>query len=214
MAETKKKTTAEPEAEEPVTQDVVSEPQSVDVEEMGEPEPEGTEVPEEPEAEEIDFTVEELPDEELPAGELPEEDKGLDETEKEIEEAVEAIASDLSDDNPDKVEEYFSTKRVIKDLRAELKEFKENHKDALEAEKINKQLKLLRDKIKNQTEIKILTDKIANLTERLELLKEIIKVQLLELEVEEIKHEGRKLKLVKVLKEMRDQEEADTTAKI
>jgi hypothetical protein len=207
MAEPKKKAKSEPQADETSLPEEVFEPQAEDVEVIAEPDAEAEEgeIVEEPVAETLE-------DEQTTVDDTAPEAMGLDETEKEIEEAVEAIASDLSDDNPDKVEEYFSTKRVIKDLRAELKEFKENHKDALEAEKINKQLKLLRDKIKNQTEIKILTDKIANLTERLELLKEIIKVQLLELEVEEIKYEGKKLKLVKVLKEMRDQEETETTA--
>jgi len=127
---------------------------------------------------------------------------------EEAKEAVEAIAADLNDENPDKVDEYFTTKRVIKDLRAELKEFKESHEEYLEADKLSKKLKNLRDKINNQTEVRILSEKIATLTERLELLKEIIKVQLIELEQEEIKHDGRKLKLVKVLKEMRDGEES------
>jgi hypothetical protein len=97
---------------------------------------------------------------------------------------------------------------VVKELRAELKEFKESHEDFTKADKLAKELKILREKIANQTEVRILSDKIATLNERMELLKEIIKMQLLELNQEEIAHDGRKLKLVKVLKEMRDGLEA------
>lgn len=126
----------------------------------------------------------------------------------EVREMIADAVSDLNDENPDKVDEYFQTKNVIRTLRSDLKDIKANHPDALEIEKLNKQLKQLRERVKNTEEVKILTEKIATLTERLELIKEIIRVELIQLEKEEVKHEGKKLKLVQILKEMKDEEES------
>ncbi|KXK25884.1 MAG: hypothetical protein TR69_WS6001001490 [candidate division WS6 bacterium OLB20] len=125
-----------------------------------------------------------------------------------VREEVEAAAIGLSDDNPDKVAEYFETKRVIKTLRRDLKDYKDNHELADEFEALNKKVKEIRDKIKTTDEIAIVTEKIATLKERMDLLKEIIKMELMQLEQEEIKHDGRKLKLIQTLKEMKDEEES------
>lgn len=111
----------------------------------------------------------------------------------------------INDDNPNKVEEYFKTKEALKTLREDLKEHKENNEDFKQLTEIMKEVKQLRDKIKNNEEISIITQKAETLKERMELLKEIIKTELLESAQEEVKMDGRKLKIVQVLKEMKDE---------
>lgn len=112
----------------------------------------------------------------------------------------------LDDTNPDKLEEYFKTKETVKTLRVDLKDLKEEHPDFKEMEELNKQVKNLREKIKNDENIRIVSDKISTLKERMDLLKEIIKMEMKETENTEVKMNGRKLKIVEVLKEMKDEE--------
>jgi len=76
-------------------------------------------------------------------------------------EDIEDLTANLKDDNPDKVAEYFETKKVLKTLRADLKEFKENHELFKELETATKKTKLLRDKLNSTQEVKLLTDKIS-----------------------------------------------------
>ncbi len=114
--------------------------------------------------------------------------------------------TNFDDVSDDKVEEYLKTKEAIKTFREDLKELKEEHENFDEAEELAKQLKILRQNINNDENVRIISDKIATLKERLDLLKEIIKVQLKESEQKEIKRDGRKFKLVEILKEMKDEE--------
>lgn len=115
-------------------------------------------------------------------------------------------STSLDDTNPNKLEEYFKTKETLKTLRNDLKDLKEEHPDFEEMEEFSKQLKEVREKINNDENIRIISDKISTLKERTDLLKEIIKMELKETEVTEVKMNGRKLKIVEVLKEMKDED--------
>lgn len=112
----------------------------------------------------------------------------------------------LSDENPNRVEEYFKTKEVLRTLKDDLKELKENNDDVKKLKEMDKEIKPLKERIKNNEDMKIINNKIAGLKERMDLLKEIIKKELMETSQEEVKMDGRKLKLVQVLKEMKDED--------
>lgn len=113
----------------------------------------------------------------------------------------------LSDENLDKVEEYFRLKGVMRTLRNDLKDHKAQMPDNQELDKLSKKVKELREKVKDDETVKTLTEKMQTTKERVELLKELIRIELLETAKEEVKRHGRKLKLVHILKEMKDQDE-------
>jgi flagellar motor protein MotB len=113
----------------------------------------------------------------------------------------------LTGSSVDKVEEYFKLKGVVRTLRNDLKDYKIQHPDNQELEKVNKKVKELREKIKEDETIKELNEKISVTKERVELVKELIRLELLENSQEEVKKNGRKLKLIYILKELKDEEE-------
>jgi protein subunit release factor A len=113
----------------------------------------------------------------------------------------------IGEEGADRATEYFELKRVKKTLSDDLKDLTQNHENFEEAEKMKKELKILRDKINDNEDIRLIKEKVATIKERMELIKEIIKNELMETEEKEVKREGRKLKLVEVLKEMKDEEE-------
>ncbi len=106
----------------------------------------------------------------------------------------------------DKVEEYFKMKDIMRTLRNDLKDLKLQKPEIEELDKILKRAKELREKIKEDESIKALEEKISTSKERMDLIKELIRIDLLEKAQEEVKRNGRKLKVVSVLKEMRDGE--------
>ncbi|MFS8130448.1 MAG: hypothetical protein ACMG57_00565 [Candidatus Dojkabacteria bacterium] len=110
----------------------------------------------------------------------------------------------LSNPNLDKVEEYFKLKGVIKTLRGDLKDIKDSLEAQIELEKLSKKTKELRDKVKGDETVFELSEKLATTRERLELIKELIRIDLIETAQEEVKRDGKKLKLVHVLKEVKD----------
>lgn len=114
----------------------------------------------------------------------------------------------LTDSNIDKVEEYFKLKGVVRTLRNDLKDFKTQHEATEELTKIVKKAKELRMRIKEDDTVKQLEEKISTTKERIELIKELIRLELLENAQEEVKKHGRKLKLIYILKELRDEDEA------
>jgi hypothetical protein len=113
----------------------------------------------------------------------------------------------LSDENLDKVAEYFKIKGVLRTLRNDIKDLKIQIPENEELDKLGKKIKELREKIKDNEEVKILTEKIQDAKERMELLKELIRIELLETAREEVKKDGRKLKIVNILREMKDEAE-------
>ncbi|MEP7103132.1 MAG: hypothetical protein ABI721_00280 [Candidatus Dojkabacteria bacterium] len=110
----------------------------------------------------------------------------------------------LTNENLDKVEEYFKLKGVIKTLRNDLKDIKDSLEAQIELEKINKKVKELRDKVKGDETVFELSEKLSTTRERLDLIKELIRIDLIETAQEEVKRDGKKLKLVHVLKEVKD----------
>lgn len=110
----------------------------------------------------------------------------------------------LSNPNLDKVEEYFKLKGVIKTLRGDLKDIKDSLEAQIELEKLSKKTKELRDKVKGDETVFELSEKLSTTKERLELIKELIRIDLIETAQEEVKRDGKKLKLVHVLKEVKD----------
>lgn len=106
----------------------------------------------------------------------------------------------------DRVEEYFQLKDSLRTFRNDLKDLKESQPDFEELKKLVEKTKTLRQRLTNNEDIAILQDKVDGIKERMDLIKEIIKTELIESQQEEVKHNGRKLRLVQVIKELRDQE--------
>jgi hypothetical protein len=119
---------------------------------------------------------------------------------------MDEFIQNLSADGIDKTKEYFKIKKALKDLRNDIKDLTTQHEDYEESQKLAKKLKELRDRIKSDEKIKELSERSPVLKERGELLKEMIRIELIENAMEEVKSEGKKLKLVYVLKELRDDE--------
>jgi predicted TIM-barrel fold metal-dependent hydrolase len=115
--------------------------------------------------------------------------------------------NDMQAQSTDKVAEYFQLKNTAKTLRRDMKDLRTQHEDYEELEKLSKKVKELRDNIKNDQAIHELKEKIDQIKERMDLLKELIRVELIETAEEEVKKDGRKLKLVQVLKEMKEDED-------
>ncbi len=110
----------------------------------------------------------------------------------------------LDDSNLDKVEEYFKTKGQLKTMRGDLKDIKTQMEDYIEMEKIGKKARELREKLKSDETIHEMSEKISMLKERMDLLKEMIRIDLIDSGKEEVKKDGRKLKLVYIVKEGKD----------
>jgi len=111
----------------------------------------------------------------------------------------------LVDENLDKVSEYFKLKGVMRTLRNDLKDSKLQKPESKELDQLNKKIKKLREGIKEDETVKELTDKLQTSKERMDLIKELIRVELLDKGQEEVKKDGRKLKLVSTLKEVKDE---------
>lgn len=115
---------------------------------------------------------------------------------------------DIADMSPEeKVNEYFHLKSAVKDMRQELRGLREEHPDNEELKQVAEKAKRLRLKIKEDEKIGSIQRDVDTANERMKLLKEIIKANLLQNNLEEIKYEGRVLKLVPQLKDVRDVEE-------
>lgn len=169
------------------------------------------EVEEELETENVELAVqhstvvqdeEELPPEEETEVEVFDGGDAILTGEAEIADVVETVES-VGD--VDKVEDYFRQKGIIRTLRNDLKDHKLQMPQTEELEKLTKKLKELREEVKNDETVRSLTEKMATSKERMELLKELIRIELLESAQEEVKRNGRKLKLVNILREMKDE---------
>ena len=119
----------------------------------------------------------------------------------------------LTNENLDKVEEYFRLKGITRTLRNDLKDYKSQHQDFAELEKLGKKVKELRERIKEDETVKDLEEKISTTKERVELMKELIRLELLENSQEEVKRNGKKLKLIYILKELKDDEDGEKKKK-
>lgn len=124
-----------------------------------------------------------------------------------LNEVADADVSDEGMFEGSRVEEYFQIKKTLRLLRRDLREHTEDHDNYDEMKELNEKVKKLREKIKDEESIRALKEKIDTLKERQDLIKEIIKVELMETGQPEVKAEGRKLKLIEVLKDIKDEEE-------
>lgn len=115
--------------------------------------------------------------------------------------------NDIPENPTDRATEYFELKEQARALRADLKDIQTQHEDYLELEELNKKAKILREKIKDDNDIKTLKAKIEQIKERMDLIKELIRIELIDTAQEEVVRDGRKLKLVYILKEMKDHED-------
>lgn len=106
----------------------------------------------------------------------------------------------------ERADEYFRIRSTLKTLRGDLKDLKDEHPDYEDLKKVVEKAKQVRMKIDSDENIHALKEKIGGLKERQELLKEIIKIQLIDEALDEVTNNGRKLKLVQVLKEMKDED--------
>ncbi len=104
----------------------------------------------------------------------------------------------------DKAKEYFKLKKQVSLLRADKKDLEAQHELYEESQKLAKQLKKLRDEIKDDEKIKEFSEKIKEIRERMDLLKEMIRIELIENSQEEVKEDGKVLKLIYVVKEAKD----------
>ncbi len=109
-----------------------------------------------------------------------------------------------TDVNSDKTVEYFEQKRILKNLRKDIKDLKISHPRWEELQQINKKAKEIRDEIKEEPDIRELEEKAKGVKERVELMKEMIRIELIENAEVEVKKDGKVLKLVYVLKEIRE----------
>lgn len=105
----------------------------------------------------------------------------------------------------DNVTEYFQIKKTLKTLRADLKDLQVQHPKYEEVQKLAKKVKELRDEMNEEESLKALKEKISEQKERQDLLKELIRISLIENAEEAVKKEGRALKLIYVLKEIKDE---------
>lgn len=112
----------------------------------------------------------------------------------------------LTNEGLDKVEEYFKLKDSLRVLRNDIKDIKLQQPEVQDLEKLQKKIKEMRENIKEDESIKNMTEKIVVVKERMELLKELIRIELLDTAQEEVKRNGRKLKIVSILREMKDEE--------
>jgi len=108
----------------------------------------------------------------------------------------------LSDSNIYKVDEYFKCKDNISLLRQDLKDYKEQMNEYIELKELEKKTKELREQIKANETIQNIQEKIATERERMELLKELIRIEMLESAQTEITFKDRKLKLINIIKEL------------
>jgi hypothetical protein len=110
------------------------------------------------------------------------------------------------DPDADKVEEYFQAKKVLKTLRQDLKDITSQHEKYEDLQAINKKVKAIRDDINDDEEIRELKDKISFEKERMDILKEMIRIELIENAEEKVVKDGKALKLIYIIKEARDED--------
>ncbi|MCS7318104.1 MAG: hypothetical protein NZZ41_07375 [Candidatus Dojkabacteria bacterium] len=103
-----------------------------------------------------------------------------------------------------KFSEYFDTKKALKQLKKELLEIEKNTQEYKTYSELKKKLKDIKQQIYTYKEIQTLKENILNLKNRLEILRELIKIEMLNTKQQEIEEQGIKFKIVSVLKEITD----------
>lgn len=104
----------------------------------------------------------------------------------------------------ERLEEYFKLKEVLKTLRNDVKDLKVQHEFYKEWEEYSKKAKELSQMIKDDENIRLMSEKISTTRERMDLIKELIRIDMIERAMDEVKKDGKKLKLVNIVKEVKD----------
>lgn len=107
----------------------------------------------------------------------------------------------LSEEGLNKAAEYFKIKKAMTELRRDKADLMSQHSRYQEMQKMAKQIKEIRDEIKEDEMIKEITEKLSEQKERMDLLKEMIRIELIENSAEEVVQDGKVLKLIYVVKE-------------
>jgi DNA-binding transcriptional regulator GbsR (MarR family) len=103
------------------------------------------------------------------------------------------------------VQEYFKVKKVVKDFNADLRDYKKEHELTPRIEELKKELKKLKTELAVDKMVMDMKEDLDSSKERMTLLKDIITQEMLETGQEEVFYEGKKLRLVKLLKESSSQ---------
>ncbi len=96
----------------------------------------------------------------------------------------------------DKLKEYLEQKDIVKTLNSDYREIKKEHELNDQIEKLSKELKKLRDQVKNTTEVSLIKDKKDAAKERLDLLKDILIAEMNENNQSEVVVDGQKARLI------------------
>ncbi len=105
------------------------------------------------------------------------------------------------------VEEYFKLKKSIKELNGDIRDAQKNHALAEEIEEASKKLKEARAHLSSDPMITDLKEEVDAMKERFNLIKDIIKQELIDEGQDRVEYDGRVISLVKVMKEGKDEEE-------
>lgn len=119
---------------------------------------------------------------------------------------VDQVLNEYAKDGFDKAKEFFQLKKTSTNLRRDLKDFKIQHPNYKELEDLRKKTKELRDEMNEQEEIRELSDKLKQIKERMDLIKEMLRIEMIENAQEEVKEDGKILKLVYIVKEIKDKD--------
>lgn len=120
------------------------------------------------------------------------------------------VLQDYSAEDIDKAKEYFRLKKALKDLRGDIKDLKTQHEHYKELEDLKKKVKVMRDEMNEEESIKEMTEKSKQVKERMDLIKEMLRIEMIENAQEEVSsdEDEKVLKLVYVVKETKPSKKA------
>lgn len=114
--------------------------------------------------------------------------------------------ADYSTEDIDRPKEYFRLKKSTSVLRKDLKDIEIQHPEYEALQKLKREAKKIREEMDENEEIKEIKEKVKEMKERMDLLKEMIRIDLIENSELEIKQDGKVLKLIYVVKEGKEED--------
>ncbi len=103
-----------------------------------------------------------------------------------------------------RLEEFFSLQQLARTLRKELRDLKCQSEFFNEWEELTRKATELSKKMKEEDNIKYIKEKLSNVKERIGLITELIKLDMIKNGKEEIEKNGKKLKILTVVKEVKN----------
>lgn len=100
----------------------------------------------------------------------------------------------------DRVSEYFEINDQVKVIKADLKDYLDNHPHKDEIDKHKKQIKEMQEEMNNDETIDAMKEKIKSLKERQDLIKEILLVEMKESGNDRIEYKGNEIIIAESLK--------------